>query len=325
MRVLVTGGAGYIGSVMVERLLDVGHDVTVIDSFQRGHRGAVPRDLEVIRCDLRDAIATRKIITNCRADAVVHMAALTLVGESFENPVEYYRANVIGTFNLLMAMRHAGIDRMVFSSTAAVYGEPDELPVQETSLTRPINPYGQSKLLVEQMLEASAETGELRYAAPRYFNVAGATCERGEDHSPETHIIPVALGVLLGRRDHFTVFGTDYDTPDGTAIRDYVHVIDLADAHLLALERLDQSLGPVNIGTREGFSVREIIEAVERVTGRSLPVLFGDRRAGDPPRLVADATRARDVLGWRPTHSTLDQMVSSAWSWHQAHPHGYQD
>jgi UDP-glucose 4-epimerase len=325
MRVLVTGGAGYIGSVMVERLLDVGHDVTVIDSFHRGHRGAVPRDLEVIPCDLRDAIATRKVVSNCRADAVVHMAALTLVGESFEKPEEYYLANVIGSFNLLMAMRHAGINRMVFSSTAAVYGAPDQLPVQETSLTRPINPYGQSKLLVEQMLEATAETGELRYAAPRYFNVAGATRERGEDHSPETHIIPVALSVLLGQRDHFTVFGTDYDTPDGTAIRDYVHVIDLADAHLLALERLDQSLGPMNIGTREGFSVREIVESVERVTGKSLPVLFGDRRAGDPPRLVADATRAGDVLGWRPVHSTLDQMVSSAWAWHQAHPHGYQD
>ncbi len=222
-------------------------------------------------------------------------------------------------------MQATGVEKIVFSSTAAVYGTPDHLPVRESAPTHPINPYGQSKLAVEQMLEAYAVAYGLRYAAFRYFNVAGATPEHGEDHRPETHAIPVALQVLLGQRPHYDVFGTDYPTPDGTAIRDYVHVVDLVDAHLLALERLDRSLGPMNLGTREGFSVKQVVAAIEATASHTLPIVYAPRRAGDPPALIADSSRARELLDWTPRRSTLPEIIGSAWEWMQRHPNGYPD
>ena len=325
MRVLVTGGGGYIGSVAVERLLERGDDVVVLDNVWRGHRAAVV-PAQVAECDLRDAEGTRRVVLEAAPDAVLHFAAAIIVPESMTHPADYFAINVVGSHNLLAAMTEAGVRTFVFSSTAAVYGLPATLPILESSPTHPINPYGRSKLMVEQMLEWHAKAYGLRYAALRYFNVAGATEQHGEDHHPESHVIPVALQVLLGQRDRFSVFGTDYPTPDGTAVRDYVHVVDLIDAHLLALDRLSHSeaaLGVLNLGTRGGFSVTEIVESVERVTGQTLPVDYGPRRPGDPPALIADSTRARSELGWNPGRSNLDTMVGDAWAWHRRHPDGY--
>lgn len=325
MRVLVTGGGGYIGSVAIERLIHKGYEVVALDNFDRGHGVAIHPEAEQVQCDLRDVHDVMRAVESSQAEAVLHFAALHLVPESVERPGDYYQTNVGGGINLLNAVRDAGIKRFVFSSTAAVYGEPEQLPIREDSPKTPINPYGQSKWMVEQLLPVYAETYGINYAAFRYFNVAGATEERGEDHRPETHIIPVALQVLLGQRETFTVFGTDYPTPDGTAIRDYVHVVDLADAHIAAIERLDTNLGAINLGTRDGFSVRQIVDSVERVTGKELAVAYGDRRAGDPPALIADTSRAVDLIQWNPTRSTMDQMINSAWEWMQRHPHGYTD
>ncbi len=323
MRVLVTGGAGYIGSVAVELLRDAGHEVSVLDSLWRGHPAAVHEDVRVHEAELTDADAVRAVVASVAPDAVMHFAAAALVGESVADPATYFAVNVVGSHNLLSAMRDAGVRRFVFSSTAAVYGTPEELPIREDAPKAPINPYGRSKLMVEEMMEWHAAAYGLNFAVLRFFNVAGATKTHGEDHSPETHVIPVALQTVLGQRPIFKIFGTDYPTPDGTAIRDYVHVIDLADAHLLALGKLDRPLGAFNLGTKEGFSVRQIVAAVEDVTGRTLPVELAPRREGDPASLVADAGRARDVLGWDPYRSTLDQMIRSAWEWMQVHPNGY--
>lgn len=324
MRVLVTGGAGYIGSVVVEQLLAADHTVFVLDSLWRGHAGALDADTEFVAGDIRDRDLVNEAVASVRPDAVMHFAAATLVPESMVEPALYYSTNVVGTHNLLAACRERGVDRFVMSSTAAVYGEPEVMPIPETSELCPINVYGRSKLMAEQMLESYAQAYGLRYAAFRYFNVAGASQNRGEDHDPETHVIPVALKVLLGQRPAFGIFGTDYPTPDGSAIRDFVHVLDLARAHVDALSHLDTSLGPINLGSRTGFSVLEIVEAVERVTGRNLPVERKPRRPGDPPRLIADVSKAFDVLGWRPEHSTLDEMIGSAWDWMQRHPTGYE-
>jgi len=325
MRVLVTGGAGYIGSVAAAMLLERGYDVVVLDNVERGHRNAVPDDASFVNCDLRDDDATAKAVTEANVEAVLHFAALHLVPESVERPDAYYRTNVTGGINLLDAVKEAGIGRFVFSSTAAVYGIPETLPITEGSPTRPINPYGQSKLMVERILHDYSARFGFAYAAFRYFNVAGAMGHLGEDHRPETHIIPVAVDALRGKRETFTVFGTDYPTDDGTAVRDYVHVIDLAEAHILALENLDRTLGPINLGTRNGFSVNQMVRAVELTTDRTLPVAYGPRRDGDPPSLVADSSKARSVLGWAPAHSTLDQMIGSHWDWVQSHPEGYPD
>lgn len=327
MRVLVTGGAGYIGGVAVEKLLAAGHTVAVLDNFWRGHRGSVPAGCDVFPCDLTDAAATLEAVKAAKPDAIMHFAAATIVPESVADPARYFTINTSGSLNLLAAAVEAGVRRLVFSSTAAVYGMPERLPVQEDDIKVPINPYGQSKLMVEQMLPWFEQAYGLTYAALRYFNVAGATKGHGEVHEPETHVIPVALETLVGKRDHFQVFGTDYPTPDGTAIRDYVHVIDLVNAHLLALDKLvetGKSLGAINLGTKDGFSVKAIVDAVERVTGKTLPVKYVERRAGDPPALIADSTKARTVLGWNPQHSTLDEMVGSAWDWLQGHPRGYE-
>lgn len=325
MRVLVTGGAGYIGSVAVARLLDRGHEVVVVDNLERGHRTAIKDDAEFVLCDLRDAGATMSVVRDANVEAVLHFAALHLVPESVERPDAYYRTNLVGGLNLLDAIVAAGIRKLVFSSTAAVYGVPAELPILETSSTLPINPYGRSKLFVESMIADYAARFGFNFAILRYFNVAGSHGSLGEDHRPETHIIPVAIEALTGKRETFTVFGTDYPTPDGTAIRDYVHVVDLVEAHILALERLDASLGVFNLGTKSGFSVRQMVDAVELTTDRQLPVTYGERRAGDPPALVADSTRARTELGWNPVRSTLDAMIGSHWDWVTAHPDGYPD
>ncbi|HEY8445786.1 MAG TPA: UDP-glucose 4-epimerase GalE [Thermomicrobiales bacterium] len=326
MRVLVTGGAGYIGSVAVELLLRRGDDVAILDNLWRGHAAAVPPGVKLYCVDLRDADAVREAVADARPDAVLHFGGAIIVPESVKDPALYFGINTVGTYNLLEAMRAADVRKIVFSSTAAVYGNPTQLPLTEDSPTDPINPYGRSKLMIEQMLEWHDRAYGLRYVAFRYFNVAGATERCGEHHEPETHIIPLALYALLGKRDHFTIFGTDYPTRDGTAIRDYVHVVDLAEAHLLALDALaarDESLGAVNLGTRDGFTVREVVQAVERVTGKSLPVVVGPRREGDAPILIADSTKARTLLGWEPKRSTLDEMIRSAWEWFLKHPEGY--
>jgi UDP-glucose 4-epimerase len=323
MRILVTGGAGYIGSVAVELLAGRGDSVVVLDNLWRGHVAAVPDGVETMTVDLRDAVAVRQAVFTARPDAVMHFGAATIVPESVADPATYYAVNTVGSHNLLAAMNEAGVRRFVFSSTAAVYGIPEVIPIREDAPTKPINPYGHSKLMVEEMLAWHAAAYGLQYVSFRYFNVAGATASHGEHHGPETHVIPVALLTLLGKRDCFKVFGTDYQTPDGTAIRDYVHVVDLVEAHLLALDRLDQGLGAFNLGTRGGFSVRQIVEAVERVTGRSLPVEYAPRREGDPPVLIADSTRARSTLGWEPKRSTLDEMICTAWEWFQRNPAGY--
>jgi UDP-glucose 4-epimerase len=281
-------------------------------------------EAETVALDLRDADATTNTFLGRQVDAVFHFAALHLVPESMEKPAEYYRNNVLGGLNLLDAVRNAGVPRFVFSSTAAVYGEPETTPITEAIPKLPINPYGKSKWMLEQILDDYADRYGISQATFRYFNVAGATRNRGEDHRPETHVIPLALLAAAGRRASFKIFGTDYPTPDGTAIRDYVHVSDLADAHVAALDRLDSgSLGAINLGTRGGFSVREVADAVSRVTGKRLPIEEAPRRAGDPPALVADATRAREILGWEPVKSTLDDMIGSAWDWMQRHPDGY--
>lgn len=325
MRIIITGGAGYIGGVAAEQAAAAGHDVVVIDNLQRAGRGAVSPDYPFDEIDLLDGDRVRESVRTHRPDAILHFAALAIVPESVREPAIYFRNNLIGSFNLFEAMRAEGVAAIVFSSSAAVYGEPTTLPIKESDPLLPVNPYGRSKLMVEQMLEAYERAYGLRYAALRYFNVAGATETRGEDHDPETHVIPLALATAAGRRPEFSVFGTDYPTPDGTAIRDYVHVVDLVDAHLSALERLaaGESLGPINLGTKEGFSVRQVVEGVERVTGRALPVRYEARREGDPPALVADSTRAHEGLGWTPKRSTLDEMIGSAWAWMERHPEGY--
>jgi len=278
-----------------------------------------------VECDLRDGAATSKAVQGAEADAVMHFAALTLVPESVRVPGAYFETNTGGGLHLLEAARAAGITRIVFSSTASVYGEPESLPIREDSPKRPINPYGQSKWMTEQMLSTYADRYDINHAIFRYFNVAGATELRGEDHDPETHLIPVALKTLLDEQGQFTIFGADFDTEDGTAVRDYVHVIDLVDAHIAAIEQLDQPLGAMNLGTDSGFSVQQIVDAVERVTGQSLPITHGPRREGDPAALIADSSKARETLGWSPGISTLDQMIGSAWDWFQANPRGYVD
>ncbi|MDQ3780965.1 MAG: UDP-glucose 4-epimerase GalE [Chloroflexota bacterium] len=324
MRILVTGGAGYIGSIAAEALVRAGHKVVVLDNLWRGHAAAVPREARLIRCDLRDEDGIREAVSTARPDAVLHFAAATLVSESVNDPEFYFRNNLGGMLNLLTAMRSIDCRRIVFSSSAAVYGDPSTLPVSEEAVPNPVNPYGQTKLMGERLLEAFETAYGLQYAALRYFNVAGASESRGEDHDPETHVIPVALNVLRDSKQAFSIYGTDYPTGDGTAIRDYVHVEDLVEAHLLALDNVDQRLGAINLGTKSGFSVKEIVDGIEQTTGKTLPVTLGPRRAGDPPALIADSTRARQRLGWEPRRSTLPQMIGSAWEWMQSHPSGYE-
>lgn len=326
MRVAVTGAAGYIGSVACQTLIASGAEILALDNLGRGHREALPPDIEFHRVDVTDEAALYAVLSSFRPDAVLHFAALTIAPESVQQPELYWRVNTGGTLSLLNAMRDADVTRLVFSSTAAVYGSPREVPIREDAPLAPINPYGASKLAAEMMIESFGIAHGLSYALLRYFNVAGAAGEIGEDHTPETHLIPSALDAAVGRRPPLDVYGTDFPTPDGTAIRDYVHVEDLIDAHVLALHRLlreNQSLGAINLGTRDGATVLEVLDAVKRVTGDAVPHHLVARREGDPAILVADPTRAESVLGWSPLRSTLDETVGSAWEWRRRFPMGY--
>jgi len=322
---IVTGGAGYIGSITVEALRSRGERVVVIDHLSAGHREALHPDVEFHAVDLRDPGAVETVFATSGADAVVHFAAFSLVGESVADPAKYFENNVGGTLTLLRAMKNHGIQCLAFSSTAATYGEPQEVPITESHPTAPANPYGLTKRMMEQVMETYSAAYGLRYASLRYFNAAGAIPDRGEDHKPESHLIPLILQVALGQRESISIFGTDYDTPDGTCIRDYIHVADLADAHLRALDYLRAGGAPVicNLGNGQGFSVREVIDVCRRVTGREIKVVEGPRRAGDPSRLIASAAKAEAVLGWVPRRSGIEEIVSDAWAWHVAHPNGY--
>jgi len=325
MRVLVTGGAGYVGSVSAERLLAAGHSVTVLDSLVTGHRAAVPEAAKLVTGSVLEQPLVERALREDGIEAVLHCAGRLLVGESVEQPELYYRENVLGGLSLLDAMRAAGVDRMVFSSSAAVYGTPQAIPIDESQLPSPINPYGETKRAFEGALTWYARAYGMRAVSLRYFNVAGASDERGEDHDPETHLIPSVLASALGGRP-LTIHGADYPTPDGTCIRDYIHVEDLADAHIAALGQTEQAapeLEVCNLGSGSGFSVLEVVQAAESVVGRKLPFTLGQRRPGDPPVLVASNDRAAQVLGWRPRRGSLDEMVGSAWRWHVDHPSGY--
>ena len=324
MTVLVTGAAGYIGSVVAERLIEHGHGVAALDDLSQGHRAAVPPAAAFMEGDLRDRARLAEVMSTVRPDAVVHLAAEALVGESVTEPAKFFEVNVTGGRNLLDAMRAGGVRRLVFSSTAAVYGEPGETPIREDAPLRPVNAYGASKLAFERALPWYASAYGLRHVSLRYFNACGATAERGEHHVPETHLIALLLDVALGLRPGIRIFGTDYDTPDGTCIRDYVHVGDIADAHLLALDRIDDiGAGAFNLGNGAGFSNREVVAAARRVTGHAIPATDAPRRAGDPARLVASADRARAVLDWSPRYTTLEAMIATAWAWRQERLHPY--
>lgn len=326
MNVLVTGGAGYVGSHAVRLLELAGHEVWIYDNLSRGHRQAVPPG-RLIEGELSDQRKLTDALQSRRIDAVMHFAALALVGESVADPAMYYQNNVGGGLSLLAAMRAAGVSKIVFSSTTATYGVPERVPIGEDEKQQPINPYGFTKLVFERVLEDYAQAYALGYAALRYFNAAGASPrgDLGEDHSPESHLIPLVLQVALGQRQRITIFGDDYPTPDGTCVRDYVHVDDLGAAHVLALDRLAPGTGlRLNLGTGRGHSVREVIDACRRVTGRPIEADVGPRRPGDPAELVADARRARAELGWEPQYVELDAIVATAWRWHSSHPHGYE-
>lgn len=323
MKIMVVGGAGYIGSVTVERLLAAGHEVVVFDSLLKGHREAVPEGVPFVHGDMGNAADLEGVFTKHKIDAVMHFAALSLVGESVTQPAKYFHNNVSNGLVLLDTMLAHGIKKFVFSSTAAVYGEPAKQPIEEDDPHNPTNPYGESKLAFEKALKWYEKAYGLRFATLRYFNACGATEGCGEDHDPETHLIPLILQVAQGKRPHIGIFGEDYPTPDGTCVRDYVHVVDLADAHVKALSILDERSGTFNLGNGTGFSVKQVIEAARRVTGHAIPAQVQPRRAGDPAVLVASSARIRAELGWNPQYAEIDTIIADAWKWHQRHPEGY--
>ena len=329
MAILVCGGAGYIGSHAVHALVEKGEQVVIVDNLQTGHRGALNPAAKFYEGDIRDAAVLDKIFTENKIEAVIHFAANSLVGESMEKPLLYFNNNVYGMQVLLEAMVRHGVDKIVFSSTAATYGEPKRVPIHEDDETCPTNTYGETKLTMEKMMKWVSRANGVRYVSLRYFNAAGALPDGsiGEDHKTETHLIPLILQVPTGRRDHITVFGDDYPTPDGTCLRDYIHVVDLADAHVLALEYLRKGGASdiFNLGNGQGFSVKEMIAAAEKATGRSIKVEIGARRAGDPAQLIASSEKARSVLGWKPQFTDVEQVIGTAWRWHEYHPHGYED
>ena len=325
--ILVAGGAGYIGSHMVALLVKRGYEVVVADNLRTGHWQAVKGARKMYVGDLRDGAFLHQIFTENKIDGVINFAAFSLVGESVTNPLKYYGNNVEGAVSLLSAMQAHGVDKIVFSSTAAAYGEPEKQPIEEGDRTEPTNPYGATKLAIENMLKWCDCAYNIRYVALRYFNAAGSDTEAGigEDHNPESHLIPLVMKTALGQRDHIGIFGEDYPTPDGTCVRDYIHVKDLAEAHLLALEYLEQggSSDVFNLGNGAGYSVREIIETARRITGKEIKAVVEPRRGGDPSVLIASNKKAAEVLGWKPVLG-LDQIISDAWAWHSGHPNGYE-
>ncbi len=324
MEILVTGGAGYIGSVAAQKLLEEGHRVTVYDALYTGHRAAVPEAATFVQADVGDEDTLRKVLSSNSFDAVMHFAAFIEAGESMQNPGKYYRNNLNNSVKLIENAVHSGVDRFVLSSSAAVYQSSNK-PLKEDSPLGPVNVYGHTKLMIEQVLNWYRETRGLHYAALRYFNAAGAVPGRGEAHQPESHLIPLVLQVALGQRDQIQIYGTDYPTPDGTCIRDYIHITDLVSAHLLALDALqDEDRLVYNLGNGRGYSVREVIETAREVTGHPIPAVEAPRRPGDSPRLVASSDLIKEELGWEPQIPDLEDIIASAWEWHRTHPHGYQ-
>lgn len=327
MKILVTGGAGYVGSHAAQYLERKGHEVWVYDNLTTGHRSAVASG-RLVEGELTDREKLQSLLSKNKIDAVMHFAASALVGESVENPAKYYQNNVVATCSLLESMRSAGVTKIVFSSTAATYGHPQQMPIPENEEQQPINPYGFTKLVLEKALADYTHAYGWSYAALRYFNAAGASSDGsiGEDHDLESHLIPIILQVALGQREHISIFGDDYSTPDGTCVRDYIHVEDLATAHLAALERLEPGTElKLNLGTGKGYSVLEVIEACRRITGHQIPAVIGPRRDGDPPELVADSSQAKKTLDWKPQFPEVEQIIETAWRWHRDHPHGYDD
>jgi UDP-glucose 4-epimerase len=328
MAIMVTGGAGYIGSHTVAELLARGEDVVVVDNLYQGHKDAVLGGKLYVG-DLRDAAFMDTVFGENKIDAIIHFAANSLVGESMTNPAKYYHNNVYGTLCLLEKMNQYGVNKIVFSSTAATYGEPENVPILESDRTLPTNAYGETKLAMEKMMRWFDTAHGIKFVSLRYFNAAGAHASGkiGEDHQPETHLVPVILQVALGQRPHISVFGDDYPTEDGTCIRDYIHVSDLADAHILAVEKLRNGgeSGIYNLGSGKGYSVKQVVDITRKVTGHPIPASYEPRRAGDPAVLVASSERARAELGWKPSRDSLEQIIASAWSWHKDHPNGYGD
>lgn len=325
MRVLVTGGAGYIGSVAAEHLLAAGDEVTVLDDLSQGHRSAVPAGAEFVRGAAGDQALVERTLKARGIEAVMHFASFSLVGESMQNPFKYLRGNAASGLALLEAMVECGVKRFILSSTANLFDRPRRIPVDESEPVAPGSPYGESKNILERSLAWLERIHGLRYACLRYFNAAGATAERGEDHRPETHLIPLVLQTALGRRDKVVIYGEDYPTRDGTCVRDYIHISDLARAHILALRALEKGSLVYNLGNGRGFTVSEVIAAAREVTGRPIRAEAGPRRPGDPPELVASSEKIKKELGWEPRHADLRSIISSAWEWHSKHPDGYND
>lgn len=321
MKIFLTGGAGYIGSVTTQCLLNESHEVVVFDNLEQGHRKAIDPRASFIEGDLRDRDVVREAMQSVRPDAVMHFAAYALVGESMDDPMRYFRNNVGGVIHLVEAMLAAGVRKCIFSSTCATYGYPDQVPITEEESQRPVNPYGESKLMCEKILSWAQEQKGIQPVFLRYFNAAGATEQYGEDHDPETHLIPLVLFVAQGKRDKIMIFGDDYQTPDGTCVRDYIHIVDLAQAHIRAVTG-DYS-GAFNLGNGDGYSVKEVIEAARRITGHPIPAEIAPRRPGDPDCLVGWAKKAREVLGWKPQYPALEDIIGHAWAWRQKHPDGY--
>ncbi len=325
MRILVTGGAGYIGSVVVEQLMKAGESVVVFDNLCQGHRAAVHPDASFVEGDLADRVAVDALLSQHRPEAIMHFASHTLVGESMQSPFLYLGQNVTNGLNLLQSAVEHGVRRFILSSTANLFDAPERIPIDEKECIVPGSPYGESKYLLERMLFWMDRIYDFRYATLRYFNAAGASAERGEDHDPELHLIPIVLGVALGNRDKVTIFGDDYPTRDGTCVRDYIHVIDLAQAHILALRALDRGSRVYNLGNGQGFTVKEVIETAREITGHPIPAEIGARRPGDPAVLIASSDKIRRELEWKPQYPDVHDIIESAWKWHQAHPNGYDD
>ena len=323
MRIFLTGGAGYIGSVCAELLLNEGHEVAIFDNLTEGHRRAVDSRANFIQGDLADRLQIEAALSSTRPDALMHFAAYALVPESMRDPSKYFRNNIANGLNLLDAVVATGVQRIIFSSTCAIFGPPERVPIDETAHPRPVSPYGESKLAFEKILRWYDEIHALKFVSLRYFNAAGATENLGEDHRPETHLIPNVLKVALGQSPHVEIYGTDYETPDGTCIRDYIHIVDLARAHILALGA--DASGFYNLGTGGGSSVREVIAACRKITGRKIETIEKPRRPGDPPRLIASSEKIKNELGWQPQFQSLDAIVESAWKWHLKFPDGYEE